>query len=330
MYRGVIGGKIKVLSRELYVGYQETHPMSFNEADWIRIPCGQCIGCRVDKSKNWALRCMHESLYSKDNWFITLTYADQPTSTLVSVDSGELMTVPELRKADLTKFIKDLRRFLSYHYNHDGVRFFACGEYGESGGRPHFHIIAFNCPLRDLEYFFEKGGNRFYRSETVERCWDAKGWCTISEMNFETCAYVARYVTKKITGVQKRDFDESFQIIDGDKFRPFQREYCQMSRRPGIGYQYAIDHLSSIYETDEVFAPKGGNPIKLKPPLYYDRLYDSLGGDIELIKESRRQRALSAVDTALEKTDLTLDEYLKVSESNFKDQWQKLRELKEL
>lgn len=42
----------------------------------IKLPCGQCIGCRLERSRQWAMRCVHEaSLYEK-NCFITLTYDD--------------------------------------------------------------------------------------------------------------------------------------------------------------------------------------------------------------------------------------------------------------
>ena len=42
----------------------------------ITLPCQQCIGCRLERSRQWAIRCMHEaSLYDK-NCFLTLTYSD--------------------------------------------------------------------------------------------------------------------------------------------------------------------------------------------------------------------------------------------------------------
>lgn len=43
----------------------------------IGLPCGQCIGCRLDKSRDWAQRMVHEASLHMDNVFITLTYAPE-------------------------------------------------------------------------------------------------------------------------------------------------------------------------------------------------------------------------------------------------------------
>lgn len=42
----------------------------------IKVPCGQCIGCRLERSRQWAIRCVHEAQQYNDNCFITLTYDD--------------------------------------------------------------------------------------------------------------------------------------------------------------------------------------------------------------------------------------------------------------
>ena len=42
----------------------------------MTIPCGQCIGCRLEKARQWAIRCVHESKMWEHNSFVTLTYND--------------------------------------------------------------------------------------------------------------------------------------------------------------------------------------------------------------------------------------------------------------
>ena len=99
----------------------------------IQLPCGQCIGCRLERSRQWAIRCMHEkSLYSLSS-FLTLTYDDDhlpPNGTLV--------------KRDFQLFMKRLRWEMG-----DGIRFFACGEYGDGNLRPHYHALLFNVDFPD-------------------------------------------------------------------------------------------------------------------------------------------------------------------------------------
>ena len=45
----------------------------------IKIPCGQCIGCKLERSRQWGVRCMHEAQMHKQNCFITLTYNEENT-----------------------------------------------------------------------------------------------------------------------------------------------------------------------------------------------------------------------------------------------------------
>lgn len=65
----------------------------------IKIPCGQCIGCRLERSRQWAMRCVHEASLHLDNCFITLTYNDQH----IPSDAG-------LRLRDYQLFMKRLRK----------------------------------------------------------------------------------------------------------------------------------------------------------------------------------------------------------------------------
>ena len=42
----------------------------------LSLPCGRCVGCRLERSRQWAVRCMHEASMHMFNSFVTLTYDD--------------------------------------------------------------------------------------------------------------------------------------------------------------------------------------------------------------------------------------------------------------
>ena len=81
----------------------------------LQIPCGRCIGCRLDRSLSWALRCVHEASMHDENCFITLTFNDE-----------HLAKNKSLKVSDFQNFLKRLRQFISPRK----VRYFHCGEYG--------------------------------------------------------------------------------------------------------------------------------------------------------------------------------------------------------
>ena len=102
----------------------------------IDVPCGRCVGCRLERSRQWAIRCVHEASLYDNNCFITLTY-----------DSDHVPSDGSLRVEDFQNFMKRLRKSVAPRR----VRFFHCGEYGERGDRPHYHAILFNLDFDDRE-----------------------------------------------------------------------------------------------------------------------------------------------------------------------------------
>ena len=149
----------------------------------LELPCGGCIGCRMERVRQWSLRCVHESRLYRDNCFLTLTYSDDNLPA-----NGSLM--PE----HFTLFMKRLR----FAYG-EGIRFFMCGEYGEKLGRPHYHACLFNFDFPDKELHTISKGNRVYKSQALEKLWGL-GHCWIGSVTPQSAAYVAGYVMKKITG----------------------------------------------------------------------------------------------------------------------------------
>lgn len=262
----------------------------------VDIPCGHCIGCRLDYSRKWAIRCIKEKEQYQFNYFLTLTYDDDH---LVS---------KSLIKKDFQDFMKRLREFYRINYNHDNIRFFACGEYGPKNLRPHFHAILFNLPIYDLKIVgCSARGDRYFESAVLSKIWK-NGFVTVGEVTFDSCAYVARYVLDKVNGPTSQAFYDNFGIVP---------EFVLMSRHPGIGFNYYNINKNKIYSNDEIFYKKGDLALRCHSLSYYDRLYEIEEPDkLYLIKKKRLSNALfleqqRLKDYVSKKSMLELDESIK-------------------
>lgn len=230
-----------------------------------KIPCGQCIGCRLERSRQWAMRCTQESKLYRDNCFVTLTYED-----------GHLPEHGSLVKEHLQKFMKRLRKRFG-----QGIRFFGCGEYGEKYGRPHYHICIFNFDFEDRKFLRDHKGTKYYTSKALSELWPF-GHSVIGDVTFESAAYVARYVTKKVTGA-----------LAVDHYGPVLPEFTLMSRRPGIGLGHFEKHLKQIYPSDFVVL----RGMRMRPPKYYDSKYElTYPSDMGKVKAKRRHKSFLGRD----------------------------------
>lgn len=239
--------------------------------DRLLLPCGKCIGCRLERSRQWALRCVHEAELWSENCFITLTYSDENLP-----EGGTLV------KKDFQDFMKRFRkRFSGIDMDQEGnfpIRFFHCGEYGEKYGRPHYHAAIFNFIFDDLVLFKSKMGIKLYTSPSLQELWP-HGFVTVGALTFESAAYVARYIMKKRYGAGA---DEHY-----DGRLP---EYITMSRRPGIGAGWFEKFSSDVYPSDTCVI----RGRVCKPPRFYDKLLESDNKALfDSIKESRKDFALS-------------------------------------
>lgn len=216
----------------------------------MEIPCNNCMGCKLERSRQWSIRMMHEARYHPQNCFLTLTYNDESVPQNFGLD---------LRHFQL--FMKRLRRSLDQK-----IRFFACGEYGDLNGRPHYHAIIFNYDPPD-RVFMERSdsGEPIYGSETVSRLWGA-GRCTVQDVTYKSCAYVARYVTKKIKTGDTFGADRYYRLspVDG-AFHSVRPEFAVMSRRPGIGAKFARDFKSDFYPSGFLVV----DGVRQAPPKFY-------------------------------------------------------------
>jgi len=264
-------------------GFQIKFKKSGSNGQLVTVACGQCIGCRLDKSKDWAIRCIHESQMHDENSFITLTYNNE-----------HLPLDESLNVQHFQKFMKRLRG----HYKPKKIRFLHSGEYGstcpshnkencEQCGklqRPHYHALLFNLDFADKTFWKFRRDYKVYRSETLQKIW-GKGNIEIGNLTFESAAYVARYTTKKITGDDAHAHYEKIDTQTGE-IHGVTPEYITMSRRPGIGYSWYQKYKSDLFPRDECVI----DGRILKPPRYYAKMYQQEEPELYEQMQNERQK----------------------------------------
>lgn len=208
----------------------------------VNIRCGQCYGCKLDKARDWSLRCSHEAQMHESSLFVTLTYENPPSNC------GEKCnhTGETLRPRDFVNFMKRLRKSRTGQK----IRFFHCGEYGERTLRPHHHALLFNLSFSDSTRCRKSGDYYLYRSEELNQLWQ-HGKAEFGEVNFRTASYIARYTLKNARNPKGSHPD-----------------YLTMSRRPGIGRLWLQKFTSDVYPNGQCITPSG---TKVRAPRYYDQ-----------------------------------------------------------
>lgn len=160
--------------------------------------CGKCFECQKKYSNEWALRLYHERQYSRYCFFVTLTYSDE------YVPSG-------LVKSEFQQFIALLKKYVDFRY-------FGCGEYGGTTGRPHYHCIIF---ADDVDAFdlYESLGH--VHSHLLEYCWQKGLVDFLPKVDFSAFKYVCKYMQKA----------HCASVSSLDRQKPF----LMMSHKPFIG-----------------------------------------------------------------------------------------------
>lgn len=263
----------------------------------LQLPCGQCIGCRLERSRQWAMRCVHEAAMHEDNCFVTLTYDDE-----------HLPADRSLHYRDFQLFNYRLRKRFGA-----GVRFYMCGEYGETYGRPHYHACFFNLDFGDLEPFKGSGKSQLFVSSELSRLWTS-GYSTVGRVTFDSAAYVARYVMKKVTGAAAA---AHYEWIDHETGEVFDRvsEFTRMSLKPGIGRLWYEKYHNEVYPDDFVVM----NGKKVRPPKYYDQLYElTYPSDFRSIRFSRKSVGRKHADDATKERLAVREKVAKAKLSRFK------------
>lgn len=196
--------------------------------EWLDVPCGHCLACRIARTREWTVRLLHESEFWDDTLFVTLTYDDEhlpPNRSLVP--------------RDLTLFFKRLRKDLGKRL----IKYYACGEYGDTFGRPHYHSIIFGLSPKDIKL--------------IDDNW-SQGFVKIGTVTYDSCRYVAGYVQKKLYGKASKEYEEKGIVA------PFSR----MSK--GIGLSYIDKYWNKLYDMNTVTVR--GVPMGL--PRYYQKKLD--------------------------------------------------------
>lgn len=226
-------------------------PIVFNRKDgeeFLDVPCGQCIACRLERSRQWAMRIMHETSLHSDNCFLTLTYDDQH----LPIDGS-------LNKSHFQKFIRALRK----KFKSKKIRYYHCGEYGDISGRPHYHAALFGFNFDD-KVIIKHGDYPLFASATLTELWP-HGISSIGALSWDSASYISSYVTKKINGAKAENHYRRFDPNIGVYW--LEPEYATMSLKPGIGMDWYDKYKEDCLRLDSI-SMRG---IRCGVPKAYDR-----------------------------------------------------------
>lgn len=247
----------------------------------IRVPCGKCIGCRINYSAQWAIRICHEAQMAEEAnqpcLFVTLTYDQEslPTDECISVRHVQL-------------FIKSLRK----HFTGRKIRYFAVGEYGEKLKRPHYHVILFNVDFEDKKLAAYRKGMPAYVSETLNNIWK-RGRTEIGTVTYESAAYCARYSTKKQCG--RKSNEHYYHVTRYGEELNLTPEFSLMSLKPAIGYTWLEKYGKDIFPCDFVLRKGKTKTVTQKVPTFYYRKLQELDPETALaVKEKRVEHIKSS------------------------------------
>ena len=269
----------------------------------IDLRCGQCRSCRLEYSRVWAVRLIHEAAYwwefhSLPSIFLTLTY-----------DEKHVPFYGELVKYELQDFLKRLRWHSGAQFRYYGV-----GEYGSKCPdhkivdcpicgpiqRPHFHVVIFGWSPADKKMLCTREGEACYSSETIAKAWQ-KGSHEFGSCTFESCAYVSRYIMKKQKGDNQHVADHYCKYFPWlDVWVDMPHEFAIMSRGQrtgmgGIGTRFYESFRDDMYPSDETPIP--GRGVIGKPPRFYDSLYEREDPEsLEEIKAARRKAMAESLE----------------------------------
>lgn len=248
-------------------------PSSKSGFEFLPLPCGQCSGCLFVRSRNWALRCWHESKMHAVNCFVTLTFDDAHLDKSGSLD-----------KRDFVLFMKRLRKKFFPRI----IRFFHCGEYGSKNRRPHHHVLLFGFDFFDKREATVRNGKPLYTSEVLSELWPF-GFSSVGDVSFDSAAYVAGYCLKKFTAKEG--------IVDYGDLLP---EYVSMSRRPGIGRAWLDTFQGSDCFPQDFVVTHGG--YKFSPPKYYSKCFElTHPEEFDIIRAERIRKVKLSPDNSFDR-----------------------------
>ncbi|QCS36789.1 replication initiation protein [Tortoise microvirus 104] len=174
----------------------------------IQTPCRHCHNCRSRKVNDLMFKAQVEAYYAykkdKGCTFVTLTYADEliPANGSLCYD-------------DFDKFNKRIKYYLKgipYHY-------IACGEYGDSLGRPHYHVCFIGLDVGQID-------------KLIRKTWQY-GLVQTGALRQGGLRYITKYMSKQIS--QKK-----WEELNPDLEKPF----ITASQR--MAYDYIQENLEEL------------------------------------------------------------------------------------
>jgi len=251
----------------------------------LKVPCGKCLMCKIKRRSEATLRIMHELETFRNNaCFVTLTYDNDHVPFSFAGDRSSKITM-SLRKEDLQLFFKRFRK----DFTGSKIKYYACGEYGDEGERPHYHFILLGMsPNAITELYIEKNWNQ--------------GIVDVAYAEYDSIRYVAQYIDKKFTG----------ELCDTE-YRNRGREDVFKTQSQGLGLAWALGHEDEIL--DKMYLTQRG--VKVTIPRYY---INKLGIDLDLHREKINDKERQLNEKIIEHcaTDDELQELneLKILDSN--------------
>lgn len=237
----------------------------------IELPCSSCIGCKLERSRNMADRCMLEADMHDVNCFVTLTF-----------DPKHLPLNRSLDHRLFQLFMKRLRKWYG-----KPLKFYMCGEYGGRLGRPHYHALLFGVNFDDKLLATIRNGNKLYTSNALQKLWPY-GFSSIGDVTYKSASYVTRYVLKKQS---IKNHDHYVDKHTGECLKP---EYTRCSN--GIGKAWLNKYFSDVYPSDELVR----NGRIGRPPRYFDKQLEKVNP--QLLDEIKARRSL-AIPPVEERTE---------------------------
>lgn len=330
-----------------------------------KVGCGQCEICRVEKSKQWAVKGTCEAKVWKNKCFLTLTY-NEPNleANNYYINKADLQTfwknlryhlyknTIEAKKIDLKQEYNEMQEIpdeikLKYMISkrkpvNKPIRYIACNEYGEKKGRAHAHAVIFNFKPNDLvRHSRDRRGYYVYKSKKLSSIW-GHGYVIVADVNANVAAYVARYNTKKFSktsGIVNGTIkllndayknaikDEAREILENHlKVWKERRESISASSLGYIGSYYWETNKNKIIEQKGIFVNwSKGVHLEKIPKPMEKQFEEEFPMEYDWYEYEKEKNGKEQWELILSKTSLSESEYI---EQTFQQRMKKLKRLK--
>lgn len=256
----------------LTFGYPQTYSYYRHPPDGShRKPLSHYLACKKAHFHEWSLDVETYQKFMKRlrNWY----YNYQLANHLISLGRSDLVpsTYPLVTHIRLPLLE---RPFLLKDFKPKKIRCMHCGEYGDLRQRPHHHSILFGFQFPDIKPIFENG-QEYFTSEILSWLWPF-GIHRIGKCEYNSCAYVSRYVTKKMNGINADEY------YNGRK-----PEYVTYSTKPVLGSNYFLKNYKEFVNT-QVVSVVADKKYECRIPKSYDNILKKL--DLSLYNDMKEKR----------------------------------------